>query len=256
MTPRFCFITCSYNARPFIHLNLDSIRVQNYPHYRVIYIDDASDDGSAGILRDYKTRYPDMPLSICRNPQRMWPAGSRYRGYQLCEDDEICVLLDGDDWLTGNDSLRRVAAVYRKHPQTLATFGSTRGERWVFRAGRALNYRYPLWRSRFRRADKRIWFPHLRTVAARILKSVPVSYLQDANGSWLTMFTDYALLLSVVELIGDHKRYRFIRHELAVYNRHNYYTNPLEGFDLSADSPERRRIHYHVRHRLPPLSPL
>ena len=245
MTPRFCFITCSHNTRQFIHPNLDSIRTQNYPHYRVFYIDDASDDGSEEVLHEYKQRYPGMPLSIYRNPQRIWPAGSRHRGYQLCEDDEICVLLDGDDWLTGNDCLRRVAEVYRKHPDTLATFGSMQGESWQYR----------VWNCHYHRTEQQAYFPHLRTVAARILKAVPVNYLKNADGRWLTMFTDYALLMSAVELIG-HERYRFIRHELAFYNRHNCRTNTAEGFDLSANSPERQWIEHHVRHQLSPLSPL
>ena len=245
MPPHFCFITCSYNTRQFIRRNLDSIRRQDYPHYRVQYIDDASDDGSAEELRAYQAEHPDMPLTVKRNEQRCWPAYSRYRAYKDCADDEICVLLDGDDWLTRDDSLSIVAKVYREQPDTLATFGSMQGEKWQYNA----------WRHPYKRAVQHIYFPHLRTVKARILKAVPSKYLQDTDGRWFTVYTDVALLMCAAELAGP-TRYQFIREEIAHYNRFNCRNNPHEGFDQTAKHPDRLRIEEYVRYTLPPLTPL
>ena len=245
MNPKFCFITSSHNTGQFIRKNLDSIRGQDYPHYRVQYIDDASTDDSADILRNYKAEHPDMPLNIEHHSKRGWPAYSRYRAYMSCADSEICVLLDGDDWFTRDDALTQVAKIYREHPDTLATFGSMEGEKW----------QYDVWDIRYERNVKWTYFPHLRTVNARILKAVPMDYLRDREGRWFTVYTDCALLLCAVELAG-HGRYRFMPEKIVHYNRFNCANNPHEGFDQTKKHPDRLRIEHYVRYELPPLAPL
>lgn len=46
-------IVPSYNNRNHYQRNLDSIVLQNYTNYHVIYIDDVSPDGTGALVRSY-----------------------------------------------------------------------------------------------------------------------------------------------------------------------------------------------------------
>jgi len=50
-----CLLVCGYNnnARFRIEHNLNSIFTQNYTNYKVVIINDASNDGSGDVYRKY-----------------------------------------------------------------------------------------------------------------------------------------------------------------------------------------------------------
>ena len=51
---------------------------------------------------------------IIRNSKNFGPAYSRYVGYTKCNDSEVVVLLDGDDWLIGHDVLSYLNKEYKE----------------------------------------------------------------------------------------------------------------------------------------------
>ena len=88
---KFCFITSSYNQSQFIIFNLNSIRLQMYTNFRVIYVNDNSTDDSLKILQTYIRKYPTFKITLINNETRYGPAYSRKIAYDKCTDDEICV---------------------------------------------------------------------------------------------------------------------------------------------------------------------
>ena len=246
-TTKFVFITSSYNQSQFVEKNLESIKNQNYPKnlWRVIYINDASNDSTVDICKKFIKENSDIQFQLISNRNNMGPAYSRHLGYNRCFEDEVCVFLDGDDYLADENVLSIVSWVYKNY-QIDATFGSfIQGEEWQYR----------LWGEYDRkniRGEDCNFFPHLRTVKAKICKMVPESYLKY-NGEWLKFMTDGALFTSVVELA---KNYAFIPNLLVDYNLHNSETNSERGYRKGLKNVEQRNQRNIYSKHLKNLSPL
>ena len=99
---RFVFIIPSYNNIDWYRDNIKSVVGQTYQNWRVIYVDDCSTDGTLERVKQLvRTTHPQYfkRFTFIQNSQRRFQSYSRYIAYQTCDDDEICILLDGDDWL-------------------------------------------------------------------------------------------------------------------------------------------------------------
>jgi glycosyltransferase involved in cell wall biosynthesis len=57
-------IALCHNHAPFLRQALDSILAQDYPHLEVWLVDDASQDGSPAILREYAQAHPEWHLLL------------------------------------------------------------------------------------------------------------------------------------------------------------------------------------------------
>lgn len=227
---RFCFITTSYNQSIFIKKNLDSIRNQNYTNYFVNYVNDGSTDDSSIILSNYKKEYPNFPLNIITNKQRYGPCYSRKISYMQTENEDVCVFLDGDDFLIGNNVLHILAEAYENH-HIYATFGSMQNNHWQYK-----------WFISYNR-KQRNYFPHLRTAKSKIVKQVPDKYLKDSNDEWFMFTTDVALFNAVIELCGN--KYMFIENELVIYNQYNNQNNVNDGYNNQNIEGKKKRSYYH-----------
>ncbi len=64
MKPLVTIIALSYNHAPFLRAALDSILAQDYPSLEVWLVDDASQDGSPQILREYAAAHPTWHLLL------------------------------------------------------------------------------------------------------------------------------------------------------------------------------------------------
>lgn len=62
--PLVTIIALCYNHAPFLRQALDSILAQTYPHLEVWLVDDASQDNSAEILREYAQAHPTWHLLL------------------------------------------------------------------------------------------------------------------------------------------------------------------------------------------------
>jgi len=91
----------SYNNSKYYQRNLDSIYRQNYQNYRVIYMDDASPDGTGVLVENYlkKNGLEDKTILI-RNEKNTGALANLYSEIHSCEDHEIVITLDGDDWFS------------------------------------------------------------------------------------------------------------------------------------------------------------
>lgn len=237
---RFVFIVSSYNQRQFVKANLESVYNQEYPKnkYRVIYVNDGSTDGSDRCIQAFTSNHPDVTFHLITNERNMGPAYSRHVACSLCEDEEVCVFLDGDDFLRNKEALAIISYVYATHGVE-ATFGSMVGEEWQFE----------MWVA-YDRTKGVQYFPHLRTCYAGICKRVPDSYLKYENDEWFLFCTDLALFYSCCELIDNN--YAFISDRLVEYNWHNARNNKERGYACSMtldpdNTLKQKRVQY-TRH--------
>ena len=84
-----------YNVEPFLRECLDSVFSQDLSDCEVICVNDGSTDGSAAIISEYKTNYPNY--CKCISQPNMGLSEARNNGVHAAIGDYIC-FLDSDDY--------------------------------------------------------------------------------------------------------------------------------------------------------------
>jgi glycosyltransferase involved in cell wall biosynthesis len=238
----FVFIMPSYNGVKWIKRIFDSIRSQTYTNYRIIYVDDCSTDNTVKEINSYKRANPQMNIEVITNQTRQWPAYSRFVACRQVYDHEVCVFLDGDDWLVDNDCLSTLNTVFQ-NPNIYATFGSMSNAPWQYKKWKKYN------RANINDGEG-AYFPHLRTTRAAIVKAIPPYYMQTDNHEWLHVCTDVALFMAVIEAVGQ-DGYVFLKNEFVHYNTANHSKNTKEGYNNSKGSDMRLYYRSTIRDKIP-----
>jgi len=119
---RFVFVAPMWNASSFLPKLLHSICGQSYDNWKLIIIDDISNEIeknlSSQIINDFKTFrggiYSDRIVDIW-NSEKKWEVENVLNGISLCVDNDIICRIDADDWLVDIDALMILNSVYNKH---------------------------------------------------------------------------------------------------------------------------------------------
>lgn len=96
MKETITFIVPAYNAEATIRRTIDSILCQTAENYRIIIVDDGSQDGTGIIGRQYAAGWPDRITYLYQENKGLGAA--RNRGMELVETGYLS-FLDSDDWL-------------------------------------------------------------------------------------------------------------------------------------------------------------
>ena len=201
-----------YNAEKYIARCIHTMAKQEYTKWRAIIIDDASTDQSINVARLACKKYKiNKKVTILSNKKNMKQAYSRYVAYQQTEDEEVCVMLDGDDWLFNALALTNLNEVYMKNDVDV-----TYGGYAVWRDGKLVqsiegSIEFPEQVTRNKSYRSYHWISrHLRTVRSRVMKSIPKEQLMY-KGEWLKCATDHAEMFHALEACdGKHMNNRFI----------------------------------------------
>jgi glycosyltransferase involved in cell wall biosynthesis len=206
-------VILSRNNNAVCRENLTSVFMQHYKRYVVIYVDDASDDGTATTVENIITEYKQWHRSIfIRNEKRKGHMYNHYNVIHRCPNDAIIVNLDGDDRFAHNNVLSCINEIYQDD-NVWMTYGQYKewpsGKKGVCRKIpdiiREYNaYRYFDWVT-----------SHPRTFYAGLFKKIPVGYFLYES-SFLPSAVDYAMMFSMLELSGG--RAQFIDEILYLYN--------------------------------------
>jgi glycosyltransferase involved in cell wall biosynthesis len=73
-TASVAILMCTYRGQSFLTEQLDSIRAQTYPHWKVWVSDDGSDDATINILERYQEKWGKDKLAIISGPQNGFSA--------------------------------------------------------------------------------------------------------------------------------------------------------------------------------------
>ena len=110
----FTVIIPSYNNSKWYKKNLDSIFMQKYENYHIIYIDDASPDGTGNLVEEYvKERGQSHKITIIKNKERCYSLANIYKAVYMCDDTDIIASCDGDDWWYSDRVLETLNKVYQ-----------------------------------------------------------------------------------------------------------------------------------------------
>lgn len=224
----FKIVVPFYNADAWIQKCIESIKRQNYDNFECYLVDDASTDNSYNCALN--STAGDSRFKVFSNS----PKNKKYALGNIvhsinnakCAEEDVIILLDGDDWLASRSVLSELAKTYEKE-DCLLTYGS-----YVYCPGgipgvepseypddvvENNNFRSDQWRA-----------SHLRTFKYKLWKNLKHRDLRDDDGEFYKMTYDQAIMLPLLELSG--KRSNYIEKTLHVYNK----TNPLNVDKIKA----------------------
>ena len=90
----------SYNKIQYIEQSIKSVLSQTLKPFEIVIIDDASQDGSRGIIQSYASQYPDLIFPIF-NENNLGIANCRNKALRTLNGD-LVTFLDGDDFFYPN----------------------------------------------------------------------------------------------------------------------------------------------------------
>lgn len=203
----------SYNNRQWCQVNIHSVLFQHYTNFRIIFIDDCSSDDTFGVVQQEVINKGAMnKVTLIRNQTRKGALANIYSAVHSCADNEIILLLDGDDCFPSNVVLQRVNLAYQ-NPNTWLTYGQYKvfpdnriGENKEISQG-------VIAKNIFREWD---WVTtHLRTFYAGLFKRVKLEDLLY-EGQFFDVTWDMAFMFPMLEECGG--KFTFIPDVLYTYN--------------------------------------
>ncbi|MBP9842006.1 MAG: glycosyltransferase [Simkaniaceae bacterium] len=256
-TKSFVIVIPSYNNERWIQKNLESAINQKYKNFRIIYINDQSQDRTVQILDNILTEcskskktvqtisFDDSDakdiesatekfknlvnqsnsfLTVVNNVNRAGALANLYRAIHSCKDNEIIVTLDGDDWLYNYNVLNQLNKVYNSR-----TVWLTHG-RLITYPGNAATWCEPVPPHIVKNnAFRQFKCPsHLRTFYSWLFKKIKLEDLLY-NGEFFAMTWDMAMMYPMIEMAGE--RHAFISALNYVYN----ILNPINDNKVNAD---------------------
>jgi len=211
----------SYNNAQWLKKNLDSVFMQKYDNYRVIYINDASTDETKELVEEYVKKHGlKNKITLIHNPKNRGAMANHYTAAHMCEDHEIIAHLDGDDWFKHENVLQKINKTYQDKNIWL-TYGQY--EHYFFNKEKNKFVRTPgnckempkniIQAHAYREYD---WITsHLRTFYAGLFKQIK---LQDfmGRGKFFDVSCDMAFMFPMLEMACG--KIKFIDEVLHVYN--------------------------------------
>jgi glycosyltransferase involved in cell wall biosynthesis len=208
-------LTTFRNPGRFLERCVESLLAQDYDDFEVVFVDDASTDGSHRFVPE-----GDPRVRLVRNRRRMGGAYNLRRALaRHCRPESVVACVDGDDWLACDDALSHVDRFYREHDCWLMysqfrLAGGGRGCSRPFASPADFGRLRDDWRT-----------SHLRTFRAGLFHAVAAQdpayeCLRDERGAWLDSAVDAALTFPLLELAGF-DRVRYSEKVLYVYNDEN-----------------------------------
>ena len=213
-------LTTSYNCEKFIEKSLFSIMSQRYKDFTCYITDDVSTDNTVNIIRE--TIKNDSRFILIENKSKLYQPGNYDQIIRLQNigDDEICVEVDGDDWLPDSNVFTRINEVY-KDENVWMTSGSFR-----YHDGRPGFANPPTSFSNVRKQT--FTLSHLRTWKSWLWKKIKPEDLRDENNNYWSVAGDLSFMYPMLEMSGE-KHFKYISETLYIYNE----SNPLNDHKVN-----------------------
>ena len=213
-------LTTTYNCENFVEKSLVSIMTQRFGDFKCYITDDLSTDNTVEIIK--KTISGDDRFVLIENKTKMYQPGNYnqvIRGLNI-PDNEICVEIDGDDWLPNSNVLSFIDDVY-KDENVWMTSGS-----FKYHDGRPGFANSP---KNFTNIRKQTFtLSHMRTWKSWLWKKIKEEDLKDDGGNYWSVAGDLSFMFPMLEMSGE-KHFRYIPDVLYIYNE----SNPLNDHKVN-----------------------
>lgn len=243
---RFIVIIAMHNMSAWIGDNIAMLKKQTHRDFRCLIGDDLSTDNSAEVARGVIQNDPRFSLIL--HEVKKFSLGNIFTliEYAKPEDEDVLVLVDGDDCLAHETVLERLYEVYRKHdcwmtygsysgggpipdvictpyPASIVRKNRYRSVKW--RASHLKTFKYKLWKQIKPEAftisageSKRAKLRALLTGRFRTWlhwRKIELADLLDETGRFARRCSDKAITSPMLEIAGD--RSHFIEDILYIY---------------------------------------
>jgi len=204
---KFCVIMPTYNAEQYVEEALESLIAQTYTNWEAIVINDCSTDHTLALVQGVAKKEPRIHIHT-PNEKKCALENTVIGIKMLCKGEEdIVVILDGDDKLKGPDVLDYLNKEYQKNIWT------TWGNFELLSDGQPCTYQDPKTKKIVPWADKldkpfnrremgRFLFSHLRTYKYWLFKQIHEADFLDAQGNYYTTAGDVIVSLPLIEMAG------------------------------------------------------
>jgi len=211
-----------FNSQDWISKCLESLISQKCTNWQSVVIDDNSTDGTLEQIKSVIKKHDVMSnFKVLKRSLNVGALENIVYGISMiCSDDEdVIVLLDGDDWFPNDEVLSYLNDVYLKE-DVWVTYGSFESHLGIH-SGFCKPISVPIESYR-----KSTWVTsHLRTFKYWLWKNVKNEDLKDHAGKYYSMAWDMAIMFPLLEMSGMDK-IKFIDRIMYVYND----MNPINDF--------------------------
>jgi len=253
----FVILITASNHSPYCEKNLFSALTQNYSSFRILYIDDASTDGTFekanALARQFSPRSYEK-VTFLRNKVRKGSLACLYDAiHNHCQNHEIVLVVDGADFLAHENVLTKLNKVYAKS-FTWMTYGNFLD--------------YPSYRQipmKCRQLSKNVVFNnsfrthempevHLKTFYAGLFKLIAKEDLLNYNHQFILEDGTLAYYIPLLEMAGKHAS--FINEVLYLHTAKAAFPPPHEYISYLKKLPKYRRLKTLPFEQIPPtISP-
>jgi glycosyltransferase involved in cell wall biosynthesis len=215
------------NVGDYIIDCVNSLLAQHYDNYEVFLLDDASDNGTMDLI-DVEFDH----IHKVKNERRLGPMENIYK--YLTElpikDEDIVILLDGDDYLFGEYALQIVNEKYNN--DALLTYGQ-----YINNYGQ-IGHCAAYTESEFENVRKAPWkASHLKTFKYKLFKALlqqdpGAMSFKFNNGQFYMAASDQAIMIPLMEIAG-YEHVSYINNIVYCYRQspNNDHSSP-EGLNL------------------------
>jgi glycosyltransferase involved in cell wall biosynthesis len=213
-------LTTTYNCEKFVEKSLLSIMSQRFKDFKCYITDDISTDNTVDVIK--KTILGDERFILIENKEKMYQPGNYdqvIRGLDI-PDNEICVEIDGDDWLPNSNVLSFINDVY-KDENVWMTSGS-----FKYHDGRPGFANPPKNFTNIR--NQTFTLSHMRTWKSWLWKKIKEEDLKDGLGKYWSVAGDLSFMFPMLEMSGEN-HFIYIPDVLYIYNE----SNPLNDHKVN-----------------------
>jgi len=169
-------------------------------------------------------KYAAGDIKVIRTDRRRYALYNEFIGLHSFNpkpaDEDVMVIIDGDDWLYDDGVLAYVSSIYDNNPNVWITYGTHYDFRWgvIGDTAKPLKPNHD-----FRRGE---WvFAPLRTFKYFLFKNINETDLRNTRtGEFYTSEADLAMMIPLAEMAGQEHIY-YISKPLYTYNSGNPESN-------------------------------
>ena len=214
---KYIVVSPFYNAEKYLPKCIQSLKRQTHTNFKCILVDDMSSDKSVEVASEMIQG--DNRFKIIKNRVKSFALKNIHTSLstESINDDDIIILLDGDDWLSSSKSLESLNSLYAAK-DCWATYGSYIMFPHGIRGPEPSQYPSSVVDNNLYRTDQ--WrASHLRTFKYHLWKKIEEEDLKNSQGEFYDVSYDQAIMLPILEMAGP--RAKFVEPILHVYNKEN-----------------------------------